>query len=98
MTIWLVWPLCTLMCLLARAAGPQVKWVPCFITLAMGDCNAVEYAQSVHMSLAMRADALSDSSLICAQRASPTSAYKAGLVIDDHVAFREEACTVFDPP
>ena len=64
----------------------------------MGDCDAVEYAQAVHMSLAIRADALSDSSLICAHRAPPTSAYKAGLVIDDHVAFQEEeACTVFDP-
>eukprot|EP00435_Cladocopium_sp_Y103_P073431 s469_g43.t1 len=55
-------------------------------TLAMGDCQAVELAQSCHLGLGLQHDVLSADNLITMCKPLPREGTMVGIVIDDFVA------------
>ena len=57
----------------------------CLNTLAMGDCQAVELAQSCHLGLALQNRITKKEELLALQKAVPRSGTAVGLVIDDFV-------------
>ena len=55
-------------------------------SLAMGDCQAVELAQSCHLSMALQHGVLEESSLLTMQKPLSRQSTMIGVVIDDFVA------------
>ena len=62
-------------------------------SLAMGDCQAVELAQSCHLSMALQHGVLSADSLLTMEKPLPRSSTVIGVVIDDFVAISKVAST-----
>eukprot|EP00438_Fugacium_kawagutii_P029179 Skav210075 [mRNA] locus=scaffold7699:14183:18616:+ [translate_table: standard] len=56
-------------------------------SLAMGDTNAVELAQTAHLGLLIQADLIHESNLVAMDMAIPREKSFAGVVIDDLVVF-----------
>lgn len=59
-------------------------------TLAMGDCQAVELAQTCHLSLALNAEVATKDNLISMHQPLPRSREMTGLVIDDFITLSLE--------
>lgn len=55
-------------------------------TLAMGDCQAVELAQTCHLSLSLNARGVTQESLISMHQPLPRCKTSVGIIIDDYVA------------
>ena len=55
-------------------------------SLAMGDCQAVELAQSCHLSMGLQHGILEEDALLTMQKPVPRSGTMIGVVIDDFVA------------
>ncbi|CAE8633273.1 unnamed protein product [Polarella glacialis] len=69
----------------------------------MGDVNAVAFAQAIHFSLAVSADAVAECNIISLRRPLPDFQLVSGIVIDDHVVLEAEgaaspACRVNHTP
>jgi hypothetical protein len=61
------------------------KLVPCLGTMAMGDCRAVTYGQTAHLSCLLRSPKLSLSDFITLKGRPSRKPFVAGLMIDDFV-------------
>ena len=59
----------------------------CLATLAMGDCQAVELAQSCHLSIGLQFGAITPETLMTMNKPLPRSDVFSGLVIDDFISF-----------
>lgn len=59
----------------------------CLNTLAMGDAQAVELAQTAHLGILVQAGLVDESSLITMDSAVPRDPFFCGIVIDDLVLF-----------
>ena len=59
----------------------------CLATLAMGDCQAVELAQSCHLSIGLQFGAITPETLMTMYKPIPRSEVFSGLVIDDFISF-----------
>ncbi|CAE7767227.1 Rraga [Symbiodinium sp. CCMP2592] len=73
-----------------RAYDPELHagaryLIPSLNTLAMGDCQAVEIAQTCHLSMAWRSGALEPESTLTLAGPPPRSRTFGGIVIDDFV-------------
>ena len=72
-----------------RALKPEHHREDCVFgalkTLAMGDCQAVELAQSCHLGLAVSAGIVQEEGLVSLMKPPPRVATTVGLVIDDFV-------------
>ena len=72
-----------------RALKPEHLQEECVFgalkTLAMGDCQAVELAQSCHLGLAVSAEVVNQENLVSLMKPPPRTATTVGLVIDDFV-------------
>lgn len=55
-------------------------------TLAMGDAQAVSFAQTSHLSLALRWEAAAPSNLVTLNGPVPRGADFVGIIIDDYIA------------
>ena len=78
-----------------RHRGARVL-VPALNTLAMGDCQAVELAQTCHLSLAWRSGALSLASTFTLAGPAPRSSCFGGIVIDDFVCATKVKISDYD--
>ena len=65
-------------------------------TLAMGDCQAVELAQSCHLGLALQKGIVDSDSLTTMYKPVPRSRTMVGLVIDDFVSMSKVKESVFE--
>ena len=65
-------------------------------TLAMGDCQAVELAQSCHLGLALQKGIVDSDSLTTMYKPVPRSGTMVGLVIDDFVSMSKVKESVFE--
>ncbi|CAE8705393.1 unnamed protein product, partial [Polarella glacialis] len=70
--------------------------VPAVSALAMGDLQAVELGQLGHLTIAVRAAAVNNHTVLCRERPFPRSAYFAGVCIDDFCAFEKEEGDIVD--
>lgn len=61
------------------------KLVPCLGTMAMGDCRAVTYGQTAHLSCLLRSPKLSLSDFVTLKGRPSRKPFVAGLMIDDFV-------------
>eukprot|EP00435_Cladocopium_sp_Y103_P020927 s3291_g5.t1 len=59
--------------------------VPCLDTMAMGDCRAVTYGQTAHLSCLLRSNKLSLSDFITLKGRPARRNFVAGLMIDDFI-------------
>lgn len=58
---------------------------PALATMAMGDCQAVELGQMVHVKLSLLCGAMSPSEMLCVHGRAPRGPLACGVVIDDAV-------------
>ena len=59
----------------------------CLNTLAMGDCQAVELAQSCHLSMGLQHQVIKSDTFFTFREPLPRSSAFAGLIIDDFISF-----------
>lgn len=65
-------------------------------TLAMGDSQAVELAQTCHVGLGVQSGIISSSNLICMQKALPRAPTSVGIVIDDFITIQRLKSNLVD--
>lgn len=69
---------------------------PCLATMAMGDCQAVEMGQMVHVKIGMQCEAIHPHELLCVHGRGPRGKISCGVIIDDAV-FLEQVPAMLTP-
>lgn len=79
---------------------PELRSVPsvyCSLaSLAMGDTQAVELAQTCHVGLGVQCGVIDSENLICVQRALPRASTSVGVVIDDFITIQRLKASLVD--
>lgn len=69
---------------------------PCLATMAMGDCQAVEMGQMVHVKIGMQCEAIHPHELLCVHGRGPRGKISCGVIIDDAL-FLEQVPAMLTP-
>jgi hypothetical protein len=67
---------------------------PCLSTMAMGDCQAVEIGQKVHVQLGLKSGLIHPSELLCVHGRAPRGALSCGIIIDDALFLEQVPATL----